>query len=235
MSVAPILEAAGLVRRFTGGDCTAFTVLDGLDIRVMPGEFVSVVGASGCGKSTLLQLLGGLDIPDGGEVRLEGEPYPIGDVAAMASLRNARIGFVFQFHHLLRDFSAVENVMMPMLIGGVPEADARERSMTILNSLGMADRAESRTPLLSGGEQQRVALGRAVANQPAILLADEPTGNLDPNTAAGLHELLGALCRDSGVALVTVTHNPALAALSDRVLALEAGQLTESSSTEMSS
>jgi lipoprotein-releasing system ATP-binding protein len=231
--MTPILEAHDLVRRFTGGDGESFTVLDGLSLSVAPGEFVAIVGASGCGKSTLLHLLGALDRPDAGEVVLEGTPYENDDPAALAHRRNARIGFVFQFHHLLRDFTAVENVMMPLLIGGMSRHEATPRAMAMLSTLGLAPRARSRTPLLSGGEQQRVALARALVHRPAALLADEPTGNLDPSTSAALHDLLSDLARDQGVALVTVTHNRDLAARADRVLTLESGRLREIAAAEM--
>ena len=220
-----ILEATRLVRRFVGGDGTAFTVLDGVDLSVAAGEFVAITGASGSGKSTLLHLLGALDLPDAGEVTLEGRPYRSRDTRELASVRNRRIGFVFQFHHLLRDFTARENVMMPWLIAGESERSAGARADRLLERVGLAPRATSRVTLLSGGEQQRVALARALVTEPAILLADEPTGNLDPHTAASMHDLLCGLARASGTAVVAVTHNRTLAQRADRILALEDGVL----------
>lgn len=227
-----VIEASGLVRRFTGGDGAAFTVLDGASITVEAGEFVAIIGASGSGKSTLLHLLGGIDRPDAGEIRLEGTSFTSLDDAALAALRNRRLGFVFQFHHLLRDFTARENVMMPMLIRGVPAPDARVRADEVLARLGLAARVTSRVTVLSGGEQQRVALARAMVNAPAVLLADEPTGNLDPPTASRMHELLTTVARVEQTAIVAVTHSRALAALADRVLALENGVLRPADAVE---
>jgi lipoprotein-releasing system ATP-binding protein len=228
-----LLEGRALSRHFTGGDGQPFTVLDSLDIAIAPREFVAIVGASGSGKSTLLHLLGALDRPDGGEVRLEGVAYSGLSPKALARLRNARLGFVFQFHHLLRDFSAVENVEMPLRIAGEPTDRARARARELLASLGLAAREDSRVTVLSGGEQQRVALARALAHRPAVLLADEPTGNLDPPTAEGLHDLLAALPGNQETALVVVTHNRDLAARADRILALEAGRLRAADTTEL--
>ncbi|MEO8479544.1 MAG: ABC transporter ATP-binding protein [Gemmatimonadota bacterium] len=223
--MTPVLQAHGLTRRFTGGDGRSFTILRELDLDVAGGEFVAIVGASGCGKSTLLHLLGGLDRPDHGRVVVEGQDLGTLPPLQLAALRNARLGFVFQFHHLLRDFTARENIMMPLLIGGGSHADAGQRADQLLDLLGLTARAHSRTPLLSGGEQQRVALGRALAVEPAVLLADEPTGNLDPPTATVLHDLLATLARTRGTATVVVTHNRDLAARADRVLTLEDGHL----------
>jgi lipoprotein-releasing system ATP-binding protein len=220
-----VLSASGLTRRFVGGDGRSFTVLGGVDLDLDAGEFVAVIGASGSGKSTLLHILGALDLPDGGSVQLEGQSYATLSPAALAVMRNRRIGFVFQFHHLLRDFTARENVMMPWLIAGEGERLAGDRADAILERVGLAPRATSRVTVLSGGEQQRVALARALVTEPAVLLADEPTGNLDPHTAASMHELLCGLARSSGTAVVAVTHNRALAQRADRVLALEDGLL----------
>ena len=224
-----ILEATGLVRHFVGGDGGAFTVLNGVDLTVTPGEFVAIVGASGSGKSTLLHLLGALDLPDAGDVTLEGSRFRDLDATALATMRNRRVGFVFQFHHLLRDFSARENVMMPLLIAGAPEQLAADRADAVLDRVGLTSRATSRVTVLSGGEQQRVALARALVTEPAVLLADEPTGNLDPHTATSMHELLCGLARASGTAVVAVTHNRALAQRADRILALEDGVLRAAS------
>ncbi len=223
MNVA--LSARGVRRGFVGGDGQPFTILDQLDLDVAPGEFVAIVGASGSGKSTLLHLLGGLDRPDAGQVWLDGQDLSRLTPAELVRVRNRSLGFVFQFHHLLRDFTARENVMMPLLIGGVSDRTARQRADRLLDEMGVAERAESRTPVLSGGEQQRVALARALVSEPAVLLADEPTGNLDPPTAAGLHELLARLARERGTATVAVTHNRDLAARADRVLTLADGRL----------
>ena len=229
----PVLEATGLVRRFIGGDGATFTVLDGVDLAVDQGEFVAIIGASGSGKSTLLHLLGALDRPDAGEVALEGCAFRGLDARTLAIVRNRRIGFVFQFHHLLRDFTARENVMMPWLIAGSPVADARRRADDVLERVGLSPRATSRVTLLSGGEQQRVALARALVTSPAILLADEPTGNLDPHTADDMHELITGLARSSGAAVVVVTHNRALAQRADRIVTLEEGRLRAAQAAEV--
>ncbi|HEY8062807.1 MAG TPA: ABC transporter ATP-binding protein [Gemmatimonadales bacterium] len=228
-----VLEASGLVRRFIGGDGATFTVLDGVDLMLAAGEFVAIIGASGSGKSTLLHLLGALDLPDAGDVALEGRPYRGRSPAELATIRNRRIGFVFQFHHLLRDFTARENVMMPWLIAGEPVAVARDRADQVLDRVGLTARAASRVTLLSGGEQQRVALARALVTAPAILLADEPTGNLDPHTANDMHDLLSGLARASGTAVVAVTHNRALARRADRIMTLEEGVLRDAQATEV--
>ncbi|HEY4099559.1 MAG TPA: ABC transporter ATP-binding protein [Gemmatimonadales bacterium] len=220
-----ILEARQLGRRFIGGDGVAFTVLHDLDLIVTKGEFVAIIGASGSGKSTLLHLLGGLDRPDTGDVTLEGRSYQSMDNAELAHVRNRRIGFVFQFHHLLRDFTARENVMMPWLIGGESMMAARERADRALSEVGLMPRASSRVTLLSGGEQQRVALARALVTAPAVLLVDEPTGNLDPHTAGDMLHLLTTLAQSSGTAVVAVTHSRTLAQRADRVLTLEDGVL----------
>ena len=228
-----MLEAVGLTRRFTGGDGQAFTVLQSLDLVVQPGEFVAIVGASGSGKSTLLHLLGALDRGDTGDVRLEGTSYGDRTPAELSELRNRRIGFVFQFHHLLRDFTAVENVMMPLLISGTAPSEARARAREMLDALGLAARETSRVTLLSGGEQQRVALARAMVHQPAVLLADEPTGNLDPPTAALLHDLLATQAHRGNTALVVVTHNRDLAQRADRIVTMEQGHLREVVAAEL--
>ncbi len=220
-----LLEASGITRRFTGGDGTPFTVLHGTDLTIAPGEFIAIVGASGSGKSTLLHILGGLDRPDAGDVRLEGVSYAALPSEGLTALRNQRLGFVFQFHHLLRDFTARENVMMPLLIAGLTVPEAGRRADALLDRVELTPRALARVTLLSGGEQQRVALARALVTGPGLLLADEPTGNLDPPTASRMHDLLAALARDAGTAVVAVTHNRELAARADRVLALDQGVL----------
>ena len=200
-------------------------VLDGLDLDVARGEMLAVVGASGVGKSTLLHVLGTLDRPEAGTVSVGGA-----DVFQLAedrlrAFRNRTIGFVFQFHHLLPEFTALENVMMPMLIARRPPAEARRHSDALLEELGLAGRTHHRPGALSGGEQQRVAVARALIQSPAALLADEPSGNLDQETGDRLHALLRRLNQDKGITLVVVTHNERLAAASDRVLRLENGRL----------
>jgi lipoprotein-releasing system ATP-binding protein len=219
------LEARGLAKEFVGGDGSAIRVLSGLDISVAPGEFVAIIGASGSGKSTLLHLLGALDLPDRGEIRLEGQAYADLAPDALSALRNQKVGFVFQFHHLLRDFNALENVMLPLLIGGTAEGDAERKARAALEALGLGARLTHRPGMLSGGEQQRVAVARALAPEPVVVLADEPSGNLDPSNAERLHQLLASVTREQGRALVVVTHNRALADLADRVLALHDGVL----------
>jgi lipoprotein-releasing system ATP-binding protein len=219
--MTPLLEATNLVRRFVGGDGRPITVLDGVSLSVAPGEFLAIMGASGSGKSTLLNLLGALDDPDSGSVRLGGVRYADLPPDQLAELRNKQLGFVFQFHHLLRDFTAQENVMMPLLIGGVAPAVAQARAREALDGVGLMSRADFRVTVLSGGEQQRVALARALVTEPVLLLADEPTGNLDVPTAEMMHDLLLARTRAAGVAVVAVTHNHALANKADRILALD--------------
>jgi lipoprotein-releasing system ATP-binding protein len=228
-----ILSATGIVRHFTGGDGAVIHVLDGVDLAVEPGEFVAIIGASGCGKSTLLHLLGALDRPDAGEVTLEGQRYSSLDSEALSTLRNQRLGFVFQFHHLLRDFTARENVMMPLLIHGMAVPAARQEAGAALAAVGLGHRIDARVTVLSGGEQQRVALARALVTNPAVLLADEPTGNLDPPTAGHLHDVLTARAREQGVSVIVVTHSRALALRADRVLALEDGRLRPAEASEV--
>lgn len=221
----PVLEAEGLVKEFRGGDGGVLRVLDGASVRLRRGEMVAVVGASGSGKSTLLHLLGGLERPTAGTVRLGGALLAGLTDDAVAALRNRAVGFVFQFHHLLREFSALENVMMPLRIAGVSVAEARERAWGLLERVGLGARAHHRPGALSGGEQQRTAVARALAASPAVVLADEPSGNLDARNAERLHELLAGLARDGALGVIVVTHNPALAARADRVLTLEGGQV----------
>jgi lipoprotein-releasing system ATP-binding protein len=220
-----VLEAEGLVKEFRGGDGAVLRVLDGASVRLRRGEMVAVVGASGSGKSTLLHLLGGLERPTAGTVRLGGALLAGLTDDAVAALRNRAVGFVFQFHHLLREFSALENVMMPLRIAGVSVAEARERAWGLLERVGLGARAHHRPGALSGGEQQRTAVARALAASPAVMLADEPSGNLDARNAERLHELLAGLARDGALGVIVVTHNPALAARADRVLTLEGGQV----------
>jgi lipoprotein-releasing system ATP-binding protein len=228
----PVLEGRGLVKTFRGGDGTPIQVLGGVDLAVARGEMIAVVGASGAGKSTLLHVLGALDRPTAGSVIVAGEPLEDRSDEGLARVRNRAIGFVFQFHHLLREFSALENVMMPMRIGGEDPAHARMRAAGLLERVGLAERATHRPAQLSGGEQQRVAVARALAMDPAVLLADEPSGNLDHANADRLHDLLARIARDVQVGMVVVTHNRALAARADRVLRLEDGRLSETDADE---
>jgi len=195
---------------------------------VQAGEMVAIVGASGSGKSTFLHVLGGLERPTSGMVLLDGTPVAGLDNERLSALRNRAVGFVFQFHHLLREFSALENVMMPLRIGGHPDREARARASRLLERVGMASRMHHRPAELSGGEQQRAAVARALAASPAVLLADEPSGNLDHGNAERLHDLFASLAQDLALGLVVVTHNLSLAARADRALALEDGRLVTS-------
>ena len=201
--------------------------MSGLSLQVEAGEVVAVVGESGTGKSTLLHLLGALDRPTGGTVRFRGEDLFEKDDETLAAFRNREIGFVFQFHHLLPEFTALENAAMPALIQQKKMADVKGRVMELLNTLGIAERAEHRPAELSGGEKQRVAVARALMNAPALVLADEPTGNLDTKTAEALHDELVRLSRERGQTFVLVTHNLSLAARADRTLHLREGRLVE--------
>jgi lipoprotein-releasing system ATP-binding protein len=230
--MSAILEAAGLRKVYQGGDGLPIEVLSGVDLSVSRGEFVAIVGSSGSGKSTLLHLLGALDTPSSGTVQLDGRSYGDLDADALAMVRNRKVGFVFQFHHLLREFSALENVMMPLLIAGEDEARARSRAEELLAAVGLAGRMSHRPGALSGGEQQRAAVARALAADPVVVLADEPSGNLDAGNSERLHQLFGRLSREFETALVVVTHNRSLAARADRVLSLEDGRLVPLASVE---
>jgi len=221
------IEARDLTKSFIGGDGGRVDVLDGISLDVRTGELVAVMGASGAGKSTLLHLLGALDRPSGGTVLLAGEAVAGLSDEALAELRNRRVGFVFQFHHLLREFSALENVMMPMLIAGWEPPRARVRATELLDRVGLASRMSHRPGELSGGEQQRTAVARALVMDPAVVLADEPSGNLDHANAERLHDEFTRVVRDLELAMVVVTHNPALAARADRVMVLEDGKLRD--------
>jgi lipoprotein-releasing system ATP-binding protein len=220
-----ILSARGVRKVYEGGDGRPLEILTDVDFEVGRGEFVAIVGASGAGKSTLLHLLGALDLPTAGTIRLDDTEYGRSTREELERLRNRRIGFVFQFHHLLRDFNALENVMMPMRIGGMAEAEARARAESLLGQVGLRARLLHRPQQLSGGEQQRVAVARALGNAPQVVLADEPSGNLDAYQADRLHDLLATLARDYETALVVVTHNRHLAARADRILGVELGRL----------
>jgi lipoprotein-releasing system ATP-binding protein len=222
-----VIEARGLGKSYVGGDGGTITVLDGVDLAVDRGEMVAIIGASGAGKSTLLHLLGALDRPSAGEVVIAGRPLRDLDDDAVSALRNRTVGFVFQFHHLLREFTALENVMMPLRIAGSDDAQARQRAQGLLDRMGLAGRAHHRPAQLSGGEQQRTAVARALAADPSVLLADEPSGNLDHANSERLHDLFAELTRELEIAMVVVTHNRSLAARADRVLQLEEGRLVQ--------
>jgi lipoprotein-releasing system ATP-binding protein len=222
-----VLQAIDLTKVFVGGDGGLLTVLEGVSLQVERGEMVAVVGASGAGKSTLLNLLGALDRPTRGRVSVSGTALDGLSEEHLAGLRNRSIGFVFQFHHLLRDFSALENVMIPLRIAGRDVATARRRAEELLARVGLGSRMTHRPSQLSGGEQQRTAVARALALDPAVLLADEPSGNLDHANAERLHDLFDELSRDLEIAMVIATHNRSLAARADRVLNLEDGKLLE--------
>jgi lipoprotein-releasing system ATP-binding protein len=222
-----VLEAIDLAKVYEGGDGRTITVLNGTDLCVRRGEMVAVVGSSGAGKSTLLHLLGALDQPTRGTITINGQALAGRSDDELSRLRNQSVGFVFQFHHLLREFTAAENVMMPLRIAGWDERKARARAESLLDRVGLGGRMDHRPAALSGGEQQRTAVARALAIDPAVLLADEPSGNLDHANAERLHDLFVGLSRDLEIAMVIATHNRALAARADRTLLLEDGRLTD--------
>ena len=219
------LAAVALRKTYLAGDGSELHVLDGVDLRVRSGEAIAIIGASGAGKSTLLHLLGALDLPTSGEVLVGGQAVSGLDETTLARLRNRHLGFVFQFHHLLREFTALENVALPALIAGAEMPDAQARARAVLAAVGMDHRATHKPWQLSGGEQQRVAVARALVNEPLVLLADEPSGNLDHHTSGKLHDLLFQLRAESELGMVLVTHNLELAARADRILLLEDGRL----------
>ncbi|HET7709198.1 MAG TPA: ABC transporter ATP-binding protein [Sphingomicrobium sp.] len=220
----PVLATRDLRRSFTQGDVTIH-VLRGIDLSIMPGEIVALLGPSGSGKSTLLQAVGLLEGGFEGEIRLAGRDAAKLDDAGRTNLRREALGFVYQFHHLLADFDAVENVMMPQLVFGTEPDAARKRAADLLSTLGLGGRLEHRPAKLSGGEQQRVAVARALANRPPLVLADEPTGNLDEATADKVFAEFLALVRGEGSAALVATHNERLAARMDRVVRLHEGHL----------
>jgi lipoprotein-releasing system ATP-binding protein len=226
MGMTPLLQAVQLEKQYVDGPAVV-QVLSGLELEIEPGERVAIVGESGVGKSTLLHLLGTLDQPTGGRLLFEGEDIFARPAAELAEFRNREIGFVFQFHHLLGDFTALENVMLPCLIGGRPRAATRARALELLERVGLRDRVEHRPGQLSGGEQQRVAVARALAQRPRLLLADEPTGNLDPSTGEEVQQLMLELNHEHGAALIVATHNDRLAAAMGRMLRLADGRLRE--------
>ena len=223
---SPVLSLRGITRTYTTGQGD-LTVLRGVDLDVLPGELVGLIGPSGSGKSSLLHAAGLLERPTSGEVRIDGEDVGSLDERARTRLRLSRIGFVYQFHHLLAEFDARDNVALPMRIAGYSETEARIRAEAALCSLGLAERTLHQPAQMSGGEQQRVALARALANSPRLLLADEPTGNLDPATSQTVFEALQKRVKDTGVAALIATHNMALAGHMDRVFALKDGHLEE--------
>jgi lipoprotein-releasing system ATP-binding protein len=227
-----VLEAHDIGKSYRGGDGALIHVLNGVELTVARGEMVAIVGASGAGKSTLLHVLGALDRPSRGRVVLAGEPLEGRPDDELAALRNRRIGFIFQFHHLLREFSALENVMMPLLIGGMAPRQASSRAEELLSLVGLAGRMSHRPMELSGGEQQRCAVARALVHDPSLVLADEPSGNLDHANSDRLHDVFFRLAREYETAVVVVTHNRQLAGRADRILLLEDGRLSAVSSVD---
>ena len=222
------IEATGVVKSYPVGG-TSLTVLNGLDLTVEAGEMVAVVGASGVGKSTLLHVLGGLDRADQGTVAIGDAVLTSLSDADIVAFRNRHVGFVFQFHHLLPEFTALENAEMPMRIARLPMRDARPRAEALLRRVGLGERLTHRPGMLSGGEQQRVAVARALVMRPSLLLADEPTGDLDERTADALHALLREMHQAYGLTSIIATHNPRLAGACDRILHLEGGRLVANS------
>jgi lipoprotein-releasing system ATP-binding protein len=222
-----VLEAYDIAKTYRGGDGSTLHILNGVNLSVKRGEMIAIVGESGAGKSTLLHVIGALDRPTRGYVLIGGEPINDRTDDELATIRNRKVGFVFQYHHLLREFSALENVMMPLRIAGATVPKAQSRAEELLARVGLSGRMHHRPSELSGGEQQRTAVARALAVDPAVVLADEPTGNLDHRNGDRLHEVFAQLARDLEIGLVVVTHNRSLAARADRALLLEDGRLVD--------
>lgn len=220
-----VLAARDLVRSFTDGTGSPVPVLNGVSFDIARGEIVAVVGSSGSGKSTLLQILGGLDACDGGSVSIDGQNLQKLSEREICTLRNKKLGFVYQFHHLLPEFTALENVAMPLVIARIPEKEAHERARAALEALGLGHRLTHLPSQLSGGERQRTAIARAMVTNPACILADEPTGNLDHETAMDVFEAFVESARSRGCAVLIVTHDAALAARCDRILRLAEGRI----------
>ncbi len=221
----PTLQVADLVKGYNHGKPNEVKVLQGATLTVEPGEVVALVAPSGAGKSTLLHIAGLLDTPDAGTVAIEGEDMTRLSDRRRTAVRRSTVGFIYQFHHLLPEFTALENIVLPQLANGVADKAAHDRAMSLLGRVGIAERASHRPAALSGGEQQRVAFCRALANEPALLLADEPTGNLDPETSDRVFDTLMTLVRDTGLAAVIATHNLELAARMDRQVRMTGGVL----------
>ena len=222
----PVVFLHQVERRYHQGDAT-LEILKGAEVAVWPGQSVALVAPSGAGKSTLLHIAGLLEHPDGGEVYLDGQPTASLSDAARTKLRRSSIGFVYQAHHLLPEFSAIENVMLPQMVRGLSRTEAQSRANDLLSYLGLAERLTHRPAELSGGEQQRVAIARAVANVPRLLLADEPTGNLDPKTSDHVFHALSQLIKASGLTVVLATHNMEIASRMDRRVTIKDGQIIE--------
>jgi len=222
----PVLECRGIGRRFTEGD-SVLEVLSGVDLKIAPAERVAIIGASGSGKTTLLQILGGLDDPDDGEVFVGGEAMHGGNEISRSELRNRYIGFVYQFHHLLPEFTAQENVAMPLLIRRMPKAEALAEAQALLERVGLGERLTHKPGQLSGGERQRAAVARALITKPRLVLADEPTGNLDAGNGEHVLSLMLELNRELNTSLVIVTHDHSIAHRMDRIVVLENKRLTD--------
>ena len=227
MSAQPVLDVRNVSHGFNDQSGHRLSVLESLDLRINPGDSVAIIGPSGAGKSTLLSLLAGLDIPESGEILFQGEAFSGLSEDQRAAVRRGRIGFVFQSFQLLQGLTAVENVMLPLELTGMSVAQAKQRAMKWLDRVGLGARTHHRPRMLSGGEQQRVALARAFVNEPALLFADEPTGNLDRRTGESVSELLFELNQETGTTLILVTHDERLASRCQRILSLEDGTLNE--------